>query len=560
MLLPDLDPASIVDDRLRAAVVELLNVVEMVTAELREARAEIQRLRDENNRLKGEQGKPDIKANTKAHPAGPPATDHSSERERHTPKPWTKRGKCATLPVDREEVGAIDPATLPPAAVFKGYQDVIVQDLLLRPDTIRFRKQQWSAPSTKLSYLAPLPAGFTGQFGLGVRTLALQWYYAGQMSEPKILELFHSVGVQISAGSLSNLLIQDQDAFHAEKAALYRAGLASSPWQHSDDTSTRVAGQNWVCHRVCNPLYTAYFTLAGKDRLSVIDGLRDLQPRAYRLNAEALQSLASTQLAAKTRRVLARLVAEQDLDEAGLTALLASHLPGLGSQAQQWIRDATAVAAYHAMLGFPVVQLLLCDDAPQFRSVTADLALCWIHEARHYKQLSPYVPAHRGRLDQFQTRLWNYYRELLAYRAQPTAADAVRLAAAFDTVFATTTGYAALDGRIAATRANKAWLLLVLQHPEIPLHNNPAELGARQRVRKRDVSFGLQSDTGRRCWDTFGSLVETAKKLGVSIHAYFADRVRHAGIVPRLDALITQQAAALNLGASWPAAPSTVSY
>jgi len=117
-----------------------------------------------------------------------------------------------------------------------------------------------------------------------------------------------------------------------------------------------------------------------------------------------------------------------------------------------------------------------------------------------------------------------------------------------------------LNERIAKSRARKAILLAVLAHPEIPLHNNPAELGARQRVRKRDVSFGPQSDTGRQCWDTFSSLVETAKKLGVSVHAYFADRVRHAGLVPRLDTLITQQAAALNLGASWPAVHPAASY
>src|SRR5205823_14932528 len=139
-------------------------------------------------------------------------------------------------------------------------------------------------------------------------------------------------------------------------------------------------------------------------------------------------------------------------------------------------------------------------------------------------------------------------------------AEAARLAAAFDALFATTTGYQALDVRIALTRAQKAWLLLVLQHPELPLHNNPAELGARQRVRKRDVSFGPQSETGRQCWDTFSSLVETAKKLAVNVHAYFADRVRRAGRVPRLDELITQRAAALNLGASWPAANPSVSY
>jgi Transposase IS66 family len=519
--LPNLNPASIPDEQLRAAFVALLNFVETLSAELREARAEIQHLRDENNRLKGEQGKPDVKPNTPR----PVATDHSSERERHTPTPWSKGQKIALLAVNREVVLTVDRATLPPDAEFKGYDDVIVQDLILHTDTIRFRKEKFYAASTGRSYLAALPAGYRGEFGPGLRTLALELYYAGLMSEPKIRDLFGSVGVQISAGGLSNLLIQDQDAFHGEKAALYRAGLASSPWQHLDDTSTRVAGQNQFCHIVCNPLFSAYFTLPGKDRLTVLDVLRDLQPRAFRLNAEAVAYLAATQLAASTLQVLAALVEERDLDEASLTALLALHLPALGPQAQKWIRDATAVAAYHAMLGFPVVQLLLCDDAPQFRSVTADLALCWIHAGRHFKKLTPFVPAHQALLADFQTRFWAYYRELLAYRVQPTPAEAVRLAAAFDALFATTTGYQALDDRIAATRTHKAWLLLVLQHPEIPLHNNPAELAARQRVRKRDVSFGPQSDTGRQCWDTFSSLVETAKKLGVSVHAYFADRV-----------------------------------
>jgi hypothetical protein len=555
-MLEDLDPASIMDERLRAAFVALLNLVETLTTELREARAETQRLRDEVNRLKGEQGKPDIKPNTPR----PTVTDHSSERERHTPQPRSKGRKIALLVVDREVVLTVDPATLPPDAVFKGYDDVIVQDVILRTDTIRFRKQKFYAPSTGKSYLAPLPAGYSGEFGPGLHTLALELYYAGLMSEPKILDLFRSVGVQISAGEISNLVIQDHAAFHAEKAALYRAGLASSPWQHIDDTSTRVAGKNEVCHIVCNPLFSAYFTLPGKDRLSVIDVLRDLQPRAFRLNAEAVRYLTRTQLAASTLQVLAAVVQDRDLDEASLAALLATHLPALGPQAQKWIRDATAVAAYHAMLGFPVVHLLVCDDAPQFRSVTEDLALCWIHAGRHFKKLTPFVPSHQVLLKTFQTQFWAYYRELLAYRVQPTPADATRLAAAFDVLFATTTGYQALDDRIAATRAHKAWLLLVLQHPEIPLHNNPAELGARQRVRKRDVSFGPQSDTGRQCWDTFNSLVETAKKLGVSVHAYFADRVRHAGSVPRLDALITQQAAVLNLGASWPAAHASASY
>ena len=47
------------------------------------------------------------------------------------------------------------------------------------------------------------------------------------------------MGIQISEGELSNLLIKDQESFHAEKDAVYEAGLQSSPWQQTDDTLTR---------------------------------------------------------------------------------------------------------------------------------------------------------------------------------------------------------------------------------------------------------------------------------------------------------------------------------
>ena len=91
----------------------------------------------------------------------------------------------------------------------------------------------------------------------------------------------------------------------------------------------------------------------------------------------------------------------------------------------------------------------------------------------------------------------------------------------------------------------------MLEHPEIPLHNNPAELGARQRVRKRDVSFGPRTADGARAWDTFMTLAETAKKLGVSFYQYIHDRVSDANRLPSLADEITRQAQDLNLGASW---------
>jgi transposase IS66 family protein len=546
-MFEDLDLSSIADERARQLVQQLLNVLEDVMADLRAAQAENQRLRDELNRLKGEQGAPAIKANTPQ----PPPKDHSSEQERRKPKTWSKGRKTDRIAIDREQVVQVDPTRLPSEAVFKGYEDVVVQDVIFRTDNVLFHKEKFYSPSQHQTYLASLPQGYCGQFGPGLKSLALVLYFGAQMSEPKVAELLRSVGVQISDGQVSNLLIKGQAPFHAEKEALYQAGLASSPWQHLDDTSTRVNGQNGYCHIVCNPLYTAYFTTAAKDRLTIIDVLTNHRPRRFLVNAEALGFMEACGLSAVRRQQVERLPSGTIVDEATMQALLEAHLPGLGPQQRKWILDATAVAAYHAAVEWPVVRLLVCDDAPQFTLVTEELALCWVHEGRHYKKLMPYIPRHRALVEDFVQRFWTYYDQLLAYRERPTAAEAARLDGEFEALFATITGYDALDERIAKTQAKKGCLLMVLTHPEIPLHNNPAELGARARVRKRDVSFGPRTHEGAKAWDTFMTLAETATKLGVSFYHYIHDRVSGIYQIPALADIIEERAKTLNLGASW---------
>ena len=445
----------------------------------------------------------------------------------------------------------IDPTHLPPDAVFKGYEDVVVQDVIFRTDNVLFHKEKFYSPSQHQTYLASLPQGYRGQFGPGLKSLALVFYFGAQMSEPKVAELLRSVGVQISDGQVSNLLIKDQTAFHGEKEALYQAGLASSPWQHLDDTSTRVNGQNGYCHIVCNPLYTAYFTTAAKDRLTIIDVLTNHRPRRFLVNAEALSFMEVCGLSALRRQQREQLPSGTIMEEATMQALLEEHLLGVGPQQRKWILDAMAVAAYHADVEFPVVRLLVCDDAPQCTLVTEELALCWVHEGRHYKKLMPAIPYHQALLEAFVQRFWTYYDQLLAYQEQPTPEEATRLVGEFETLFATVTGYRALDERITKTRVKKSCLLMVLVHPEIPLHNNPAELGARARVRKRDVSFGPRTCEGAKAWDTFMTLAETATKLGVSFYHYIHDRVSGIYQIPALANIIEERAKTLNLGASW---------
>jgi hypothetical protein len=62
-MLEAIDLNNIQDEQARQLVVRLMNLLEAVTTDLRDAQAEIQRLRNETNRLKGGQRKLKIKAN-----------------------------------------------------------------------------------------------------------------------------------------------------------------------------------------------------------------------------------------------------------------------------------------------------------------------------------------------------------------------------------------------------------------------------------------------------------------------------------------------------------------
>jgi hypothetical protein len=550
-ILQSIDPDALPDAQLRPTLRLLLNIVEELVVSVEALKVENQQLRDEIQRLKGEQGTPRIPPRQ----APPGGGNVSSERERREPRPWRKGAKQDQLTITRTERLTVDPASLPADAVAKGIASVVIQDLILRVDTMRFEREVWYSPSQHRRIVAPLPPGYTGQFGPRLKALALALHFGANVTEAKLAELLRHAGVVVSHGFLASLLAPEggpDDPFVREAQAVEQAGLASSPWQHLDATGTRVDGEHWHCHVLGNPLFTAYHTTPTKDRLAVLDVLQGCSDeRRYQLNAAADAYLDTVGLSPTARGRLADWPRDRDLNEATVTDLLAAQRLVLGPQQQTRIREALGLGAAHAREDWPRISTLVCDDAAAFRLVTADLALCWVHEGRHYTKLVAYLDIHRRVLDTVRDQFWAYYRELRAYREQPTPAERTRLTARFQTLFGQVTGFRLLDERLAKTLEKQASLLRVLDHPELPLHNNPAELAARRRVRKRDASFGPRSLAGVRAWDTFQTLAATTQQLGVSFLAYLTDRWTHAGQIPALADILRERAATLHLGDSW---------
>jgi len=424
------------------AIEELLNVVEALSSDKQSLRDEVQRLKAQlQQKKKGKTTGQDSKPNS----------DHSSEKKRRD-RNKSKRQSAGDrrtykdLTIHETVECPVDPQELPPDAVRVEDEEVIVQEIEIKPRNIRFLRSVYYSPKQKKYFRGPLPSGYDrGDFGADLRALILSLKYCGNMSEPKIGELLENFEVQISTGSISNILTKTADLFSEEFDAIVQAGLASTPYQQTDDTSARVDGEFWHTHILCNPFYAAYFTRPHKDRLTVLEILQNTSNLCFQLGAETVELLqAEFNLPQKWQRTIED-IGETSFDKTSLQALLDDWFGQGHRQLRTAIEQASAIVYYRHQTSIPIVETIVCDDAGQFKLLTERLALCWIHAGRHYEKLSPVVPRHAKSLDAFVQRYWDYYQSLQHYRDGPTDALAETLRKEFDELFSTRTGYAALD-------------------------------------------------------------------------------------------------------------------
>ena len=186
-------------------------------------------------------------------------------------------------------------------------------------------------------------------------------------------------------------------------------------------------------------------------------------------------------------------------------------------------------------------KIMISDDAKQFLLVALYHALCWLHEIRHYKKMNPVLEYHHTQLIGFLTEIWKFYELLKEYKKTPDEQQKKFLKRRFDELFSTKTCYGELDKRIALTRGKKDALLLVLTYPEIPLHNNPAEIALRELVIKKKISYGTRSEHGRIAWENMMSILDTCRKHGVSFFDYVRDIFSDEYSMPRLSTLISEK-------------------
>lgn len=544
-----INPKKLNLSSLREVVILLLNMIEEYFQKVADYKKENQELKDEINRLKKEQGKPIFKAGKK--------TEESTEEgEAEKPKDGTKKRKRnnkkgrknPNIPIDKVELCELEKSDLPADAVFKYYDPVIQQDVDLVRNNVLYKVAVYYSPSLRKTFRGKLPEAYVGEFGLGIRSITQLLHQFCDTTQGRLEALYKSLGVSISSGTISNIVLSGKEWVLSEQRAILKSGIASSSFTQADSTKSVERGVRKATQIICGEYFSVFYTMDSKSRLDVIRALLGKpEDLTVSYNETTIALLDKFKVSVADKATLEALFPiGQEMSLKAFEELLKQKAPKLNAKKNisTRIKESLVLGYYHHQQDFPIVNWLLSDDAPEYRKIASERhSLCWIHDNRFYKKLVPRIDSHRVILEEIQQSYWVFYAQLLDYKELTAAEQRLQkkvLLKEFERIFSQKTDYFQVNTCLERTYKNKAKLLAVLDNPALPLHNNAAELEARRIVRKRDISLHTWSADGTKVRDAFMSIIQTAQKLNVYPLQYIKDRISQLYEMTPLDVLVAR--------------------
>jgi hypothetical protein len=485
-------------------------------------------LKDEIAKLKGQKPRPKI----------PPSPVSSDAKNKKKSSDFTDNSRNPHMRKQRrEEQFTIEPEIVPPGSRFKGYENYFVQDIRIESVEIHFRLAVYITPSGA-RIRGKLPSEYRqGHFGAELQAYCIAQYFQCHVTEPLLLGQLYEMGIDMSPAELSNLLIQGKESFHEEKKEVLDAGMKYSDFLNTDDTSARHQGKNGYCTAIGSPLFSYFESTNSKSRINFLKILQGGQ-ELYAITEESLNYAFEKGLSDEVLDVLEEYSGKKFANIKSWEGFLKKHKIHKDSVSRIATEAALVGGAYK--IGINLHVPMISDAAPQFNLFLN--GLCWVHEERHYRKLVPISEDERVEIDKVRGAIWDFYEALKAYKLQPSLEQQAELSKRFDEIFGMRYESSGVRELIANTKSRKTGLLLVLQYPQLPLHNNDCERDIREYAKRRKISGSTRSEAGRRARDTFTSLKKTCQKHGVAFWSYLKDRIAERSAIPRLSDLISKKA------------------
>ncbi len=521
---------EIPEEELTPTVKALLDVISQCIAIMDLQAKEIQELKDEIARLKGNKPRPKISPSKMDSDINKSGNKRKSNRKR----PGSRKRKKKLI---ADETETIHPENIPEGSKIIGYSDYYKQDIIFKAYVRNYRRARWQTPSGDW-LMGKLPDHVRGHFGDDLKRYILYLNYGLNVTQNMILEGLLDIGIDISKGTVNDILIKDKHLFHEEKELLLTTGLELSSYVVTDDTGARHDGKNGYCNHIGNEYFAYFQSTYSKSRINFLQILRG-KHTDFLLNSDAFNYMGLNGLSeSKLKRLEGVCEANRKFNN---EKEWKEFLKMVGIRKESHIRIVTEAALIASILshGFNKDMIILSDEAGQFDVFLH--ALCWIHAERKIDRLIPVNDYDKKIIEKIQGQMWQLYDELKSYKKNPCEIDKSKLLEQFDKIFTQKTEFKMINKALKSIVNIKKGLLLVLERPEIPLNNNISENDIRIFATKRKIHGGTRSDDGRQCRDTFMSLKKTCRKLGISFFEYLYDRISGIKNIPLLSEIIKQR-------------------
>lgn len=517
-------------------ILGLLEELSLRDAQLSEYSEKIKELESALSKSQGVPTKPDFGGASQLDKEVSPL---NKEKSRDQKKARVKRKKKENLEIHEEEF--VKAKDVPPHWVLVKHSPLIIQDVKIAAHNTCYQLEVWRSPDGKKQMTAELPLALQGsQFGPVLRSLVLSLYHDLGSTQPCISSFLNNIGVDISAGTINNLLIENQTVFHQEKESLLEVGKRYSSELRTDDTGAKHCYENYFTNCINTDYFTYFQTSKTKSRINFLEILRQ-NTTVYTLNESSLDYYNSRSCPKAAFELLKNSYQKNGrqifADKAALTQYLERHKI-TGSTTIRILTEGLLIGTI-VEDGFDTSTIIHSDDAGQFALFVH--SLCWKHIEKPLRKLKTYTNRQEEQLDKVKQEFWHLYQRLKKYKENPDSNQVQELSLEFDKMCQDREGFFHLNTIMDNIYKKKEKMLLVLKRPEASLHNNDSERDIRDFVKRRKVSGSTKSELGLKAKDTFLSLKKTCKKLGISFWQYLNDRISQTNKIPNLATIIEQK-------------------